>query len=282
MPEGVQNSTSEQDRKAVARFLDVVGGIVIYVGGAPVVNGIITGTRYSLPPAVITCAIGVVLLVAGLFWHRIGPRFGDETSRSLVALARNAWSWYVILLLWLAYVAVTNTLSQLKTNNEILALRNDVQSIANVINRMVLPRHLTKQQQRAISGFLAQFEPHEYAFELSAYDREAGDYRGDIEQALMKGGWTRTQTNPYRYVENSAQEGLAFYFTETMEHAEKPPDPKNPTPDILLQEAFGLAGVRVEGTSHGSSSEIKQDLLVIHVGRAKRDRYELVPPAFGD
>lgn len=193
MPEEGLSSINDRDQKAVARLFEVVGGIAIYIGGQPVVNGIVAGTPYSLLPAIITCTVGVVLLIAGLFWHRIGLRF-PVLSHSLGRLAGNATSWYLVLLLWLVYVAVTNIISQMKTNNEIRGLRNDVQSIANVINRLVLPRHLTKQQQRIISDFLAQFEPHEYAFELSLYDREAGDYRADIEQPLIKGGWTRTQT----------------------------------------------------------------------------------------
>jgi hypothetical protein len=73
--------------------------------------------------------------------------------------------------------------------------------MANIVERGLMPRHLSKSQQSAISNFL-QFELHQFAFMLSNRNEEAGGYRVDTEQALLKGGWTRVEKNPYEYTED--------------------------------------------------------------------------------
>ena len=41
-------------------------------------------------------------------------------------------------------MAVTGTLPGIWLNNQVVALRNDEQAIAKVLDRIVLPRHLNK------------------------------------------------------------------------------------------------------------------------------------------
>jgi hypothetical protein len=63
--------------------------------------------------------------------------------------------------------------------------------------------------------------------------------------SAVAGGWNRAATNPYTYA-HDVQEGLSINFVQTMEHSQKPSDFKNPNASMLLQEAFGLAGVRLD------------------------------------
>src|ERR1035438_1737782 len=171
---------SERDDKAVARLLEVLGGIFLAVGGKDMLTALISGGSVSTG-SVVTSFIGVTLLVCGLFWHRMRPHSETWFTRSLVGLASDARSWYFPLLAFGLYIMGTTILSEVRQNNEILSLRNDVQSMARVIERGVLPRHLNKRQQLAISNFLLQFEPYEFAFKLPHEDEEASRYRADIE-----------------------------------------------------------------------------------------------------
>jgi len=103
-----------------------------------------------------------------VFWHRLAPKTETKFTSMLARIASDPrWCLSVIFATWL-YMAVTGTLPGTWLNNQVVALRNDEQAIAKVLDRIVLPRHLNKQQQTTISGFLLQFEPHEFAFRLSS------------------------------------------------------------------------------------------------------------------
>ena len=172
---------------------------------------------------------------------------------------------------------MTSAITEIRRNNEAAGLRNDTQAIAKVIDRLVLPRHLSKGQQRTISSFLLQFEPHEFAFRLSNRNEEAGEYRADIEQALLKGGWTRSDKNPYEYTED-VPEGLSLNFTQTEEHGRIPADPRNPKPDRVLMMALGAAAVRFDQGGGGSGINVTEDRLVIGIGKRRMDFYQLTLP----
>lgn len=268
----------EQDDKAIARLLEVLGGVFLAVGGKDMLTSAMSTTPISTGSTVI-CCVGAGVLVCGLFWHRMRPRSETRFTRSLAVLASDARFWYVPLLAFGAYFGTATIISEVRQNNEIAALRNDLQSIARVLERGVLPRHLNKRQQSAISSFLLQFEPHEYAFRLSNRDEEAGSYRADIEQALIKGGWARSAKDPYEYViGNDIQSGVSLNFIQTQEHSQKPEDPRNPKPDRLLMMALGLAGIRLDSSGGGSGPSITEDRLVITVGHRRMDSFELTSP----
>jgi hypothetical protein len=64
---------------------------------------------------------------------------------------------------------------------------------------------------------------------------------------------------------------------QTMEHSQKPSDFKNPNASMLLQEAFGLAGVRLDSVA-GSGINVMQDSLTINVGLPRKDSYQISMP----
>lgn len=165
----------------------------------------------------------------------------------------------------------------MQRNNQLVTLRNDVTSIGYVLNRLVLPRHLDKYQQNTITTFLLQFEPHEYAFRIIPRDEEASSYSADINQALTKAGWKHAATNAYIYTDD-VPEGVSIDFTVTKEHAPKYDDPRTPNPGMLLQEALGLVGVRLNGVNGVTAASITEDRLVISIGRRRMDSYEITSP----
>jgi len=267
----------EKDSNAIQKFLEVVGGLLIVGALTPITTALISGTDYKSLPAIVVAVIGFLILLCGLFWHRLKPQTETKFTSTLAQIASEPRWWLLAIFFTWAYMVVTTTIAGIQRNNEIVSLRNDEQSMAKVLDRLVMPRHLTKDQQRAISSFLLQFEPREYAFRLPLRYEEAGSYRSEIEQALIKGGWTRSTVNPYLYTED-VPEGLTISFTQTMEHAQKQSDFRNPNASLVLQEAFGLAGVRLNGTSGGSGINVTQERLEIGIGRSRKDSYELTLP----
>jgi hypothetical protein len=65
---------------------------------------------------------------------------------------------------------------------------------------------------------------------------------------------------------------------QTMEHSQKPSDFKNPNAYMLLQEAFGLAGVRLDSVGGGSGINVMQDSLTLNVVLPRKDSYEISRP----
>lgn len=256
------------------KYLGITAGFVlIAVGGQPLVNYLSGDTSLrTIWPSAVSCLAGGVLVLVSFIWR---PR-SDATSKFTQTLAQWASSpipyAIMLFLVWFYFETLA-----IQRNNEIVALRNDEQSIAKVVDQLVLPRHLTKGQQSVISRFLSQFEPHEYSFRLTARNEEVGSYRVDIEQALLKGGWNRAAANPYIYADD-VPEGLTINFIQTIEHAQRPNDPRNPNATLLLQEAFGLAGVHIYGTGGGSGINVTQDSLTISIGLPRKDSYELSLP----
>lgn len=251
-------------------LLSVLGGAFL----TSALQALLTTPRYGGWIEWPLFTLGVLLICAGIFWRSINPRLGQRFSNSVRNTASDFRWWLGIgLCIWILAIVVP----EIRTVNQIIALRNDVQSIARVIERNVLPRHLTKTQQRIISDFLLQFEPHEYAFKLISRNEEAGSYRADLQQALTKGGWTLSKSDPISYADD-VQEGLQLDFLKAVEHSQNPTNKRDQNPLLILQQAFGMAGARVNGIGSGSNHHATQDSLIISIGRARKDSYELTQP----
>jgi hypothetical protein len=227
-------------------------------------------------------AVGIGIVVAAILLCVIlalkKPSLNPSSLRASAESVANDFRWWfgIIAVFWL-YTISMNAVVEIRRNNEIVALRNDTQSIARVIERGVLPRHLTRSQQFTISGFLKESDPYEVAFKVRAGDSEASGYRADLQQALTKAGWKLASVNPITYADDMP-DGLQISFTQTMEHSQIRDDPRNPKPPRLLQMALGLAGVRVDGSGSGSGIHVTQDSLLITIGRRRKDSYEITPP----
>jgi len=249
----------------------LVGLAIAIVGAAvtPMIIGEYKGLR-----VIIALVVAFLLAVAAGIWELL-PAPAPGSIRAAVEAAANDFRWWfaIVAAVWI-YSAVMNVLTEIRRNNEILSLRNDVQSIARVIERGVLPRHLNKGQQATISGFLSLCQPYRVSFKVIARDEEASGYRADLQQALTKGGWTIGKIE----YSDDLQEGIRTHLMRTMPHQQQPDDPKNPTPDRLLVMALGLAGVRFEGSSGGSGVIVTEDSLTIEIGRRRKDTYTVDPP----
>jgi hypothetical protein len=263
------------DQNPARWLVFILGPIFCEAGIQAMMTAQVSFAWLSLPT--LSLGLGVLLILLAVFWktlHFDRTRFATRLNE--IASHLGLWA-AVVTVIWLSTWTL-NMVKEILQNNEIVTLRNDVQSMANVINRGVMPRHLTKTQQNAISEFLSQFPPHEFAFQVdNSRDNEASGYRGDIEEALLKGGWTRAVQNPYEYTED-VPEGLSIAFIQTQAHSQQTEDPRNPRADKLLMMAFGLAGVRLGQMSGGGGPNITTDRLIIQIGPRRMDSYELTPP----
>lgn len=152
----------------------------------------------------------------------------------------------------------------LTINVKMSALRDD-------IDCFVIPRSLTEDQILGIGEFLAKYDPHEIVVASVKYDVEAGNYSGDFRRAFEKGGWTVTGVSGIP--EDAHQEGLALDFNQPLENANQKADPKHPRANELVNQAFKLTHVQIEGNSSGGGVGITQTVLTLRVGHRRRDGY---------
>jgi hypothetical protein len=245
-------------------LLITAGFTCLGIGGSPLVN-YFSGESVKTPiPSMVVCVMGLSLLSAGFFYE---PKPESKLFLRLGQWAASPVPYALILLCFWLYL---ETLA-VQRANELAALRNDEQAIARVLDRGVLPRHLTKTQQRIISTNLQQYDPQQFAFRILQGDNEASSFGSDIAQALIKGGWTLSAQNPYEYT-REVQEGLSIRLEQTQEHSQKQDEPRNPKPDRVLRMALGLAGVRLEGW--GTGGTVSVDRVTIEIGRHRADSYQ--------
>lgn len=252
------------------------GLLLLAVGGQPLVTYLSGDSSLkTILPSLAVVIAGVMCIALALFWK---PKEGSRGASLFERLGRWGASpipyALAVFLMWVYFETIA-----VQHNIELATLRNDEQSIAKVIDRLVLPRRLTPLQQKTISQYLLQFEPHEYSFRVASGSREADEYRSDIEQALTHGGWT-IATNDSIVSATDVPEGIEIQFTQTVEHAQHKNDPRNPNALLLLQEAFGLGGIRISGGSQGGGPNVTEDRLIIEIGSAGKDSFAFTAPDF--
>jgi hypothetical protein len=259
------------------RWLVLTAGAVFSEAG---IQAMLTSQIVSWRVTTPVTAVGIVFILIAVFWNRLRL---NQTAffQRLNGMASHPGMWVgMVLIVWLS-ITTLQVLREIEVNNEIVGLRNDDQSIAKVIDRLVLPRRITERQKGCISDFLLQFDPHEYSFRLSSQAEEIGQYRADIEQVLTKGGWTRATNNPYVYDQN-VQEGMRINFAQGTAHAQQQQGNglKNPNAPLVLEEAFGLCRIPISGIGGSGGGDATEDRLTIEIGPARRDSYAFTTPDF--
>jgi hypothetical protein len=266
--------------KAISKFLDFVGGTVIAgTVAADIFLFITNGLPFrAILISAMLVVIGAVVLFCGLFWEKLAPAQETLFTAKLGKWAASPGFYLSVMLLLWGYLGAESMILAVSRNNELAGLRNDEQSMAKVIDRLVMPRHLTELQRRVIRNFLSQYSAHEFSFRVPSNYEESMGYVGDISRALTESGWTLYTTDPYVHT-NDIPEGVNLSIISTPENAQKPRDIiRNPNAMDLLQIAFGLAGVRVDGSGTGSSNgaTVTEDRVVISIGRPRTDNYPLL------
>jgi hypothetical protein len=254
-------------------LLWTLGGLLLAVGGQPLLTYFSGGLSLKTAiPSLLTVLSGLSFLGLAFFWR---PKEGSRSAPLFDRLGRWGSSpvpyALVILLIWVYFETLA-----VERNIELAALRNDQYSIGQVLNPFVLPRQLSARQADSISGYLKQFSSVIFSFDIVKNDDEAGRYAEALRKALEDGGWHLRENQPYTYVDETPNGGLAVGFRQTPEHNQNSGDYRNPKSDVILQEAFGLAGVRLDGGNGGvADSTVSQDEIKIIVGHRGKDYYAL-------
>lgn len=261
---------SESDKnKGIGPLLYALGLVCFTTGARPVLS-FMSGESSSKGLVVggAACLVGIGMILTGYFWK---PNPQSLWANRLGELGLNPTTYLVILFLGWVYM---ETLA-IQRNNEIIALRNDEQAIAAVLDRFVLPRQLSDFQIKEISEYLQPFPTQEVTYEVAENDEEASSYWADIHKALEKAGW-HMKTNGINYVKDP-REGLSIYFVSTAEYAKNHSDAVHLNAGLVLCEVFGRTGVRVEGCSSGEAN-ITENVLKITIGHRRRDSYAIPVP----
>lgn len=163
---------------------------------------------------------------------------------------------------------------------KVLQMSDDVQILQKRMVRYVLPRSLSQQQKTTIAEYLSKFEPQPVVMKVVPRNEEASSFRADLQQALEKGGWPVASI----LYDDNVPEGLQIGVVEPMQEPgqQDPFDRLKPKkrPADMLQEAFTHAGVVLNGTSGGSSRDIKTVTITISIGNRRRDKWSVPPNTF--
>jgi hypothetical protein len=250
-----------QDSKTTPHLLESIGLVLLASGG----QAMLTTEGYKTA-ATLTVVFGLIFFCGGLFWNRLKPRLGVHFTASMGRVASDFRSWLILVsAVWLWMVG-THVLTEIRRTNEIVSLRNDVQSIANVLQRHVLPRRLSKGRIAQMGRSLAMFEPHEVTFEVIPRDEEASNFRANLQQAFERGGW---KVIAVKAVDN-LPEGLSIHVQQLRQSPQAKEDLKDPRFDKILQIAFGLSGVQIDGgLSIASGPPVTAESVTIRIGRRK-------------
>jgi hypothetical protein len=205
----------------------------------------------------------------GILW----PPSNPETRALLGSIVNPVATHFAWLLFALVFMLWLANLIPVIRAGQIMALRDDIGTIRKTLDRYVSPRHLTTEQISTIASYLSQHDEHHIKFRVVWNDNEAGNYRGDLQQALQRGGWIidgidTVQDTPNSYV----PEGLSIQTETPMSMPQ--PDPKHPLPGVLLRDAFKQARVQLDGGSGSSGSgAINTYSVTLSVGHRRRDGY---------
>jgi hypothetical protein len=264
----------DRDSGAIQKFLIAVGGLLMAGGTAPMTAAIINGTNYRIARALIVFSIGLAILLCGLFWHRLKPQTETKFTTILARIASDPRWWAAIIFGTWLYMAVTTTISGIQRNNEIVGLRNDQQSITEVLNRFVLPRQLDDDHGRDLVFLLRNAPQLQVTYEVAQGDEEASSYRADIQRALDKAGWHLKNGSSINYVVDPPTSlGVRFEMAPSQEGTATRPDPKLERADVALRDAFAMSGVLVntfQGSGDGNATGV-----IITIGHRRRDAYAL-------
>lgn len=210
--------------------------------------------------------LGALLLLASFYWPSLQLIIGDRLAASAASFASDFRVWLsIVLIIWL-YAAISLFIGSRWQREMRQIIEKDIIPFRLALERWVIPRRLTEQQINSIAQYLAKFRPSTVSFKTKKDDEEADFYRGDLHDALNRGGWKVLQRD---YV-TDVKEGLTIHVEDTPASAAAADDPRQPKPSHLLFAALKQAEVQVDGSSGSSGTNIFQDAITISVGTRKR------------
>jgi len=144
-------------------------------------------------------------------------------------------------------------------------LSRQIQEMRRLLDRYVVPRHLTEEQIDTIAGHLREYPPGRVVLRFPGHDSETAAFRGDFGRALRQGGWEVSHE-----ISDEGREGISMYL-------QRPPnDGQRSNTDIeksrdVLKGAIQKAGVHLEGDGSGGTKPGEEAKLILTIGPRRMD-----------
>lgn len=236
----------------------------------------ITQGNYISSRAIAFGLLGIGCLVWGVIWWKKpvnGHLKGLRASAEKLANDFRIWL-AVFAVIWIYYSAMS-VVDGIHRNNELSTLRNDQNSITNVLDRFVLPRQLSESQIQSFGDFIKQFPKPDVAIEVVKGDEEAANYAQDLKKAFIKASWMTENTGiMWTTIPENDLPDILVSMKETAEHSKIQATSDQPKMITILRMGFGLAEMRGNGWQGPTLDQsLVRDRIVITVGHRRRDSY---------
>jgi hypothetical protein len=197
---------------------------------------------------------GLSFFLLGIKWSRLKARLWPRLSSRVEAVANDYRYRYGLILLLTAaiigYVMVS------------------MRSIRSDLDRYLLPRTITRQQANDLKEYLSRRDLHAVRVKVVSGDQEADKYAGEVFGALRDTKW---DVNPPEHwgpeaAPNNSYIGLYIAVTRGKSDQQRRgnPDPNNPTPDEILEEAFRRADIDINGGGGLEGEEYSVAIVIGH------------------
>ncbi len=205
--------------------------IIRWILGAGVVTGLFTFARsVSNQPVSLQWSI-LIFLLSSIGWASISLYLRGKTRMLSAMIVYLPIVLGLLFCVWAYFIGST-----------LYSLNHEAQSLRYNLDLYVKPRTVTQEQITTMAAYLSQYDPHEIKVAVHANDSEAANYMGQIAGGLIRGGWKILSTN---YIQEQMNQGISINIEQTGQPQN--PDPKHPTPELILQRALQQANIPVSG-----------------------------------
>jgi hypothetical protein len=149
----------------------------------------------------------------------------------------------------------------------VLAIGREVGELRVDVTRYLVPRHLTLEQSSKITAYLLKHSPQQFTFNVIKNDREADEYRAEMDITLENGGWKMTGIN---FVDD-ALEGISIQSKVPLVSSR---DRNRPFNGQILEKALKQGQIQIDAS--GSTSSDRDAPVLIIIGHRRRDDQGIV------
>lgn len=267
-----QVSEGTPGERAVFLLCESTTAALVFVAVTRLIAGKSLGASLGL------FVLAIFFAVAGVMWPTAKTKLGAKFSRVSSGIERLAAGYRFRTV---CIIAVTLTAA--------VALSLYLHSLRETLNTYVMPRVVTQEQAARLRKFLSAHPSNvKVNVDVSAADPEALEYAAELINAIKAGGWDAQfwTVNPWAPDRPSPKrKPVSNMFLELdrgllirvcIPGQPTNPNPRHPSPDVILNEAFRKAHIQVNGG--GMSTDCGAYSVVVEVGR-RPEKVGVRPPA---
>jgi hypothetical protein len=211
----------------------------------------------------------LAILAAFPFWSVI-ERNAPSATRSLVAATSRAWLWIALLVALWGYGAASRLILMRRQIQMADVIEKDMIPFRRALERYVMPRRLNPSQLSQITQHLRANPQSEVHLRSELFDSEADNLRAQVQSAIDAGAWRIIFDPP----ERGLRPGMFLEFEQTPETEQRLRDRREFSPLRVLQGAFDLAQVQLDGSGSSGGARITEDKLTLFIGPRPHGRLQ--------